>query len=725
MGVGIAQRYSYESFERDRVIDEFSFTLPEPPPKNKIDGYGLADKKQKFTPPDKQTVKVISYKLINKDPLTKEEADFIDLQWDRRENGYWFFNNGYLEYITGLHYYYLTAWNITRVEEFTTRDGKTGKRKISGLPSFTDSDRDYFYIWDDCVRDEGCFGLIHITNRRDGKTYRSTATVNELISRSPDSIGGIQSKTDTDGSKVFKKLVSSWKKLPEYFKPVDVGDSDPAKKLEYKNPKKRSTKTQRKEYSEVLESEINFGNAREEYYDGDGLAIIFHDEIGKTDPKNANVWVRWDIVRECLADGADVTGKGLLTTTVEDMEKKGGINCKKIWDESDTSSETYGKTKQTISGLKRYFKPATYGLRGADKGDEDDDTPEFIDKYGYSDIISAEAYLIKIEKTLSGEKLISRRRKYPRNIQHAFISSGKEEVFSSAKIYEQKEFNETLKESTVRRGNFVWDDMANHKVSFHEDEKGFFQVSWMPEENMRCYFEMDGRGFPKPMNVLDGLIGVDPFDHKKTVSKKKSDASATYFKMFNINNPTTSNGFIFHYLGRRDDPFDFYEDMVKAAVFYGVQMLVENQKPGLLNHLRTRGYHHYMRRTQQGDYTQTTSRTHVEGISMAGNLVRQQGINNLATYIYRFIGKISEETQMKEFGWSKEEVREDLYGNCPFESLLDDWLKFESENWTDYDATVSSIVTLLGVNPTRKRERNIDENAPTISLSSLISTYNI
>ena len=1070
MGKGLAQRYTYDNFERDREIDEFKFTLPEPPPKKEIDGYGLKPENQLFTPPTKKQMGEISYKMDNGDKLSKEDNEFIDLQWERRELGYWFYNNGNLEYITGLHYYYLTAWNIIRKESTIRRDGSIGSRKISGLPTFTDSDRDYFYIWNETTEDDNCFGLIHITNRRDGKaldlktkiptpngwttmgdlkegdyvfdskgkptlvtyateiqydrdcykvslsdgssiiadkdhqwiaknktsraninhktwkshnrvvstedmlntlkvgkkgreesnwsietckpveyntnkfeippyilglwlgdgtscraeitsidksivdswtaythhlgmeirqtkksitynsvratdskgenvfrrklrdcnvlnnkhipesylqssiehriellqglmdtdgcvtsnkrgfeycsksielitgvkelidslgfkstltskfnkrykksyyyvrfgfqgdiipfklkrkidliqterkggwrtnhryvtniepvnsvpvrcitvdsedssylcgenfvvthnTYRATATLNELISRSPDSIGGIQSKTDTDGGKVFKKLVKSWQRLPEYFKPVDVGDSDPSKKIEYRNPKKRSTKTQKKEYSQVLGSEINYGNSKETFYDGDGLAIILHDEIGKTE--SADVWERWDIVKECLADGADVTGKAILTTTVEEMEKKGGANCKKIWDESDSESDTFKAAKQTISGLKRYFKPAYYGLRGADKTDDGDETPTFIDEYGYSDIEAAERYLIKVEKTLTGEKLISRKRKYPRDIKDAFMVSGKTESLPVAKIYEQKEFNESLPPSVVTRGNFVWEDMNQHIVKFYEDPKGFFEISWMPEAEQRCQHSYDSRGYPKPSNTILGNIGVDPFDHKVTVATKKSNAAAQLFRRFNIDSPMNSNGFVFNYVGRRDDPDDFYEDMIMAGVFYGVKVFSENQKPGLNNHMTRRGYQNYIKKTKQSDYTKSTSKTSVEGVSMAGKLVRDQSINGLVTYIYKFIGKISIEVQMEEFGWKREDCKDDLYGNCPFESLLDDWLKFDANDWTVSDETVSSMISILGVTPIRKNKNDGKEREVKIDLSKLFQS---
>lgn len=727
MGKGLGQKYLYEDFDAIREIDEFNIKLPSPPKEKSIDGYKLKKHLQKFTPPDILYIKELSWKMSNKIALTKEDRDFIDTQWERRINGYWFYNNGYLEYITGLHYYYLTAWNIIRVEPFIRRDGSMGKKKVAGLPYFTDSDRDYFYIWNDCSEDTNCFGLIHITNRRDGKTFRSTATVNELISRSPDSIGGIQSKTDTDGAKVFKKLIKSWKRLPEYFKPVDVGDSDPVKKLEYKNPKTRSTKTQKKEYSQVLESEITYGNAKEGYYDGDGLAIIFHDEIGKTDPKDANVWVRWDTVKECLADGADVTGKGLLTTTVEDMEKKGGIHCKRIWDESTTTSETFKKTKQTESGLKRYFKPAMYGLRGSDSSedDEDDKTPNFIDEYGYSDLDAAEKYLIKIEKTISGEKLISRRRKYPRTIKDAFILSGKTETFPIHKIYEQLDYNETLPESLVRRGNLAFDNTKEHCVKFHDDKEGLFHIAWMPNQDDRCKFSYDNHGFPVPSNTHVGEFGSDPFDHAKTVSKKKSDAATTGFKKFDINDPFNSNGWVVLYVGRRENPDDFYEDMIMCCVFYGWQILAENNKPGLRNHFFRRGYKRYIKTTQQKDYTNSKSNTRVDGVAMSGNQVREQGVNNLTTHIYKFIGKISKEVQVEEFGWAEKDLRDDLYGNCPFNSLLNSWLVFDVNKWTDYDETVASIVTMLSVTPVREKRIVSDEVSSKISLGGLFKTYKL
>ena len=70
-------------------------------------------------------------------------------------------------------------------------------------------------------------------------------------------------------------------------------------------------------------------------YDGDELHTYIEDECGKVDEKQGiNTDKRWEIVQFCLTIGSKIVGKALRTTTVEEMEKKGGKHFKKTWDES-------------------------------------------------------------------------------------------------------------------------------------------------------------------------------------------------------------------------------------------------------------------------------------------------------------------------------------------------------------------------------------------------------
>lgn len=165
-------------FIRKRLIGEIEVTLPEPPDVSQIANYELPKEKQKWKP-----------NRIPKDFdswADEDQIDFISRELRIRENGYWFFNNGKIEYLTGIHYFYLTYWSLPE-----------------GLPIFIDADRDFFYFWEYCVKDPQCFGMLDVENRRGGKTAKSTCILYEFASKTFNVNCGIQSKTNGDGKGCF------------------------------------------------------------------------------------------------------------------------------------------------------------------------------------------------------------------------------------------------------------------------------------------------------------------------------------------------------------------------------------------------------------------------------------------------------------------------------------------------------------------------------------------
>jgi len=248
-------------FNRVRKVGELTITLPEPPPTNKIDGYKLSHEKQRFHPP--VLPEGIDDRWIGVDPdageLTDEDWLFLRREANRFRYGYWFMNNGNVEYLTGNHYFYVAYWKIPVV---------INGRKRLGLPNFIDSDRDYWYFWERCKTDLSCVGMIFVTNRRDGKTYKGTCTLYFDSIHNAESHSGIQSKTGDDALQVFNKLVKSWQVLPEIWKPIDEGSSHPKKALRFYDPTTRSSKVIKKKRVEALRSEIDWKNVKSEAYDG-------------------------------------------------------------------------------------------------------------------------------------------------------------------------------------------------------------------------------------------------------------------------------------------------------------------------------------------------------------------------------------------------------------------------------------------------------------------------
>jgi len=248
-------------FERERVIGEITVYLPEPQKDyKKIANWDLKKSEQKFqytVQPEK-----------NRDP---SEA-FLKQEFLRFQNGYWFFNNGSLEWITPFHYFFLNYW---------TDKGKRMK--------FVDAQRDAgLWLWQIETLDNMMGGNL-VSNRRFGKTVWATAWAYFRASTNKFHRCGIQSKTNADGKLVFNKLIKSWQKLPDWLKPVDSGETRPATILEFSEPRVRSSKTVKKVYGDVLDSSIDFRSSEEDAYDGDELHTYIEDEFGKCHTKGTQI----------------------------------------------------------------------------------------------------------------------------------------------------------------------------------------------------------------------------------------------------------------------------------------------------------------------------------------------------------------------------------------------------------------------------------------------------
>src|SRR5574343_1302982 len=85
----------------------------------------------------------------------ERHAEYVKTEWDRRLNGCWFMNNGVPHYITGMHYMFMQWWQID-----------------IGYPRFRIPDMEYFYFLQYCIEDPDSMGMIEITKRRFGKTFR-------------------------------------------------------------------------------------------------------------------------------------------------------------------------------------------------------------------------------------------------------------------------------------------------------------------------------------------------------------------------------------------------------------------------------------------------------------------------------------------------------------------------------------------------------------------------
>jgi hypothetical protein len=421
----------------------------------------------------------------------------------------------------------------------------------------------FFFVWEFCVEDPRCAGLVDIERRRMGKTYKSGSILLDRASLDKNHHGGIQSKTSTDAKQVFlKTVVTFFKKLPDFFRPVydKSKGMTPTSELRFFQTSKKGRNAEAILEGEELESWIDYGSSEPFHYDGSKLNGYVMDEFGKT--MECNVWDRWNVVRFCLDQDGVWVGKALLTTTIEEMEN-GGENGKRIWDSSDPlERNANGRTK---SGLYRFFLPAF-------------DTT-FFDQYGMPEVDRAKEHYLNERAGLRNDPraLSSMIRKNPFDIHEAFRIDGDRCLYDAMKLNYQLD-SLSYKQNLTTRGNFVWENGEPFtKVRFEKSFNGRWEVCWLFDghEDANKVITRNDRHYPN--NNMAFSIGCDPFKYDAVKEARRSDCAALVYKKFNPleRNALYNDAFVCYYRYRAVTTYLQYEDILKMAWYYGCQILFE------------------------------------------------------------------------------------------------------------------------------------------------------
>lgn len=501
----------------------------------------------------------------NPDFQYPEMSKIINREWDRRLNGMWFMNNGVPTYITGLHYMYLQWWRID-----------------IGYPKYRLPDQEYFYFLDYCISDPECMGMVEVTKRRFGKTYRSGIFLYEYVSRNEQAFAGIQSKTGPDAKKVFSKaVISPFKRLPKFFRPeYDKAQGiTPKTELRFRQTNVKGKKAEELLDKDELDSGIDFQNSVESAYDGQKLHRFVSDESGKT--TEANVYERHEIVRYCLLDDeGKIIGKSLYTTTVEEMEK-GGSNFFQLWKDSDQGD--IKENGRTVSGMYRFFMPA-HRTRN-------------FDKYGFPDEDKTLQQILADRDSVKNNTfaLSARKRKEPLTIEEAF------RIDSAHCLYDSEKLNDRLdvlswKENLTERGNFVWENgKRDTRVVWVKDRKGRWEICWnFTNKDESNFIEKRGNTY-RPKNTLRFVAGADTFSHDIVKDNRRSDGAMAIKMRFNpMVDAPYQNAFVALYKYRAPTASMQYEDMLMGAVYFGCKILFESNKNNWKQYFIDRGYEHFL-----------------------------------------------------------------------------------------------------------------------------------
>jgi len=600
--------------------------------------------------------------------------NYIDEEFKRRDEGFWFTNKGIPTYLTGTHYMYL-QWSKIDV----------------GAPEFREPNRLFYIFWEACKADKRCYGMCYLKNRRSGFSFMSSAEAVNLATISSDARYGILSKTGWDAKKMFTdKVVPISINYPFFFKPIQDGMDRPKSELAYRVPaqkftRKKITTNEKVEEIAGLDTTIDWKNTGDNSYDGEKLNLLVHDESGKWERPD-NILNNWRVTKTCLRLGSRIIGKCMMGSTSNALDK-GGDNFKKLYNSSDVTKRN--RNGQTSSGLYSLFIPMEWNYEG------------FIDMYGlpvfntpeeetygpYGDLIDigvVEHWTNEADGLKSDQDALNEfYRQFPRTIEHAFRDEAQNSIFNLVKIYEQIDYNEEMTRSIgVSTGNFQWvNGIKDTNVIFYPDPKGRFKVSWMPKvELQNNVIEKNGRKYPG--NEHMGAFGCDSYDISGTVDGKGSKGALHGLSKFSMEDCPPSQFFL-EYIARPQTAEIFFEDMLMAIVFYGMPILCENNKPRLLYYLKRRGYRGYsMNRPDKVWNKLSVAEKEIGGIPNTSEDIKQAHAAAIEMYIQSNVG-----------------IRQDgSHGNMYFNRTLNDWGRFDITKRTKFDATISSGLAIMACN---------------------------
>ena len=602
--------------------------------------------------------------------------DYIDGEFQRRDEGYWFYNNGTPTYISGSHYMYL-QW--TKIDV--------------GKPDYRESNRLFYLFWEACKADKRCYGICYLKNRRSGFSFMASSELVNQATITSDGRYGVLSKSGADAKKMFTdKVVPISVNYPFFFKPIQDGMDRPKTELAYRVPASKLTRRKLEANEKLqdivgLDTTIDWKNTGDNSYDGEKLQLLAHDESGKWERPD-NILNNWRVTKTTLRLGSRIVGRCMMGSTSNALDK-GGNNFKKLYYNSDVTNRN--RNGQTSSGLYSLFIPMEWSYEGYinTHGIPVFNTPrtpirgidgELID-VGVIDYWNNEVDGLKDDQDSLNEFY----RQFPRTEQHAFRDETKESLFNLVKIYEQIDYNDGVNNAAnVTTGSFQWENgIKDTRVVFIPDRRGRFKISWVPPKNLQNQVIVKN-GVKYPGNEHFGAFGCDSYDISGTVDKRGSNGSLHGLTKFSMEN-VPPNQFFLEYIARPQTAEIFFEDVLMALAFYGMPLLCENNKPRLLYYLKRRGYRGFsMNRPDKVWNKLSVTEREIGGIPNSSEDIKQAHAAAIESYIENYVG-----------------LKSNGYGDMYFQRTLEDWAMFNINNRTKHDASISSGLAIMACNKNR------------------------
>lgn len=646
--------------------------MPTPPDETEMVNFGLPVKNQKFV--KRPVPKDIKY-------WEKTEIEeYVRAEWHRRRHGYWILIKGEPMYIPGSYDVFLNFWTC----------------EFGGLPEFRYGQLEWFWEWFDVERDKNCFGEIDIKCRRVGDTEQALFVVWERSTRTRKFNGGIIHLDEDGAKKNLDRLIVGNNGMPFFYKPINTGSTKPrGGEIEFDIPGEVISRKKLKEadfHEEVevgLQSKIYVEAATTGAFDSTRLGTYYSDETFKAFSHRFNAEKQWENIKRVtsLNNEETIVGKTIKTSTIEEIEDGRAIEVAQRFVDQSQQIMADGRS---VTGLRIVFRGYHYATK--------------VDEWGFHKVAE---YKKKRDEKIAyyrhnkmWDKMMEMYRKQPATLEEA-LSAPLGDCILYPELCEERlkqldkgiDKNGQPQKPRGEFGDLVWVSHFGGRVRWQPNKNGKWFISQHPQ-NPNSHLTIRGKPYPGNMHIY--RMGCDPFDSDET-NESGSDGAFIVKRMLNLNHEEQDiildeNGEVLNpedmmtdqcvcdYTARPDAPYEFYEDVYKTCIYFGVAVYPETDKPGLRTWMKAKGLVNYLQVQPDELIASSSRKKDPRGQTSTPGAISQY-IDSLKAHIFTRI-------------WC-----------CYHPRLINNWKRFTKKKRTLYDLTVASGFAELAEMDTRYEEK--------------------
>lgn len=600
--------------------------------------------KSKNWNPKKYQPLVYNPKIIDYSERLKPGTLAYDDFWDEMD---YYCYNGFkpkgMPRITGRHFFYL---NFNRIEVLK----KGEKKKRLSAPFYRDLDH-WLFLEQEAASING-YGLLVTKPRRVGLSEFGVSNCNYELTFFQNNKIGICAGKEDKAAEFYEKLKSSLSNVHPAYRNGRIKNNSEELKLGYTD--RINKQTEECGLTSLVRMKTMFADSGA--FEGGSYSMVIFEEAGLFE----NLTASYKATEPCFKEGHTQFGIPLVYGTGGEIDK-GAKGFKEMWD------------KYKAYNLKPLFIPAYFYYPGDGVPDKNGNKISFFNHAtGVTDRKTAKKYIEEDRKRAAEAKdtYTKHVQSYPLHPEEVFLKT-KGGVLDVIKLnFQLKRINSGEAKEPVLRGRLEWEDTESimgllaRAKTLKEKTKiriaNEVKVKFVVDENGSVW--KDASPINPNVSHLDykpDIGGCDSYDEEADEKDAEQLSSGCVMAYRCFSGPTRDfNKPVGVLVERGDGSFDddvFYENAVKFAVYWDMEVLFEYTKFHIMRYFYDVGADKYVKSRPMIEEAGTTNHKNKDGVKMT---------TQIKTVLTKML---------------KNEVKENIH-QCFFENIILDLIKFGDGN---------------------------------------------